>query len=106
MCFIFLIMVMNKVSPLAGKGKAVLLFTERHMGVVASLLHGSCVEEIQGSGRIGCCPRIISTDETKPAELSRLTQQNCRVILLLCSVLGSLLKACFADRGFSWKSPW
>lgn len=31
---------------------------------------------------------------------SRLTQQNCKVILLLCSVLGSLWTTCFANRAF------
>ena len=31
---------------------------------------------------------------------SRLTQQNCKVILLLCSVPGGLWKTCFANRAF------
>lgn len=115
MCFIFFIMVKNKISPLVGKYRKILVMG-KHFGVVC-MCHPwvLCVrwrrmlcDVTRGHGRwkltMNHRQGVKATAGTALRDIqSRLTQQTCKLILLLCSVLGSLWKACFANRAFHWR---
>ena len=69
MCFIFFIMVMNKISSLAGKYEKTLLVSGEHLGVVCvcvCVCPWACVGDAEGCSIV--CPRVVVDEADRAAQ--------------------------------------